>query len=306
MAQSALPENFIRVTLDLFGEKGQEWLDQLPSFLAELEDRWRMRLLPPFNLSYNYVAPGVLEDGSEVVLKTWLVNVEMLSEMESLRHWNGRGIARLVAHDPEIGAMILERLRPGLTLAEIKDDDQATRVAAGVMQQLWIPAPHDPQQVLRTARGWAQGMGKLRAEFGGGVGPFPKHLVQAAESLFDELFASSGPMCLLHGDLHHWNILSAKRQPWLAIDPKGLVGEAEYEPGALLRNRWPDNADQVELIRFTGRRVDILCEVLGFDRQRVLRWAMAQAVLSAWWSYEDHHRVEHEMILFADALLKML
>lgn len=306
MTVYALPETFVKSTLDLFGAQGQAWLDNLPTFLGILEERWGIRLDLPFELSYNYVAPGLRADGSEVVLKTWLVNVEMLSEMESLRLWNGKGIARLLEYDAQAGAMLLERLRPGTTLAEVEDDDEATRIAAGVMRQLWIPAPEDPRGLLRTAQGWAKGMDRLRAEFGGGVGPFPRRLVEAAESRFADLLASAGPMLLLHGDLHHWNILRAQRSPWLALDPKGLVGEAEYEPGALLRNRWPAQAGIAEVKRFNARRIDILCEELALDRQRVLGWSTAQAVLSAWWTYEDHHEVAEDMIFLAQALLEML
>jgi streptomycin 6-kinase len=304
----ALPERFVKSTLDLFDEQGQAWLDHLPEHLAMLEKRWGIRLDLPFELSYNYVAPGTRADGSEVVLKTWLVNVEMLSEMESLRLWNGRGIVRLIeqALDGPSGAMLLERLRPGIPLAEVEDDDMATRIAAGVMRQLWLPAPPDPQGLLCTAAGWAKGMEKLRQEFQGGTGPYPRHLIEAAERLFAELLASTGPMLLLHGDLHHWNILSASREPWLALDPKGLIGEAEYEPGALLRNRWPETAGMAEVKRYNHRRLAILCEVLEADRQRVLSWSIAQAVLSAWWSYEDHHQVDQSTLYLAEAQLELL
>ncbi|MBE0698949.1 MAG: phosphotransferase [Anaerolineaceae bacterium] len=302
----ALPVRFVQSTVDLFGAQGQAWLDNLPAFLASLEERWQIHLQPPFELSYNYVAPGMRADGSEVVLKTWLVNLEMLSEMESLRLWDGHGIVRLLEHDPQSGAMLLERLRPGMTLAEIENDSLATRIAAQVMRKLWIPAPPDPHGMLRTAQSWARGMEKLRSEFDGRTGPFPVRLVEAAERLFADLLASAGPLLLLHGDLHHWNILSSTREPWLALDPKGLVGEAEYEPGALLRNRWPERAGMTEIKRFNERRLAILCEVLEMDRQRLLSWSIAQAVLSAWWSYEDHHQVDKAMFNLAEAQLEML
>ena len=93
---------------------------------------------------------------------------------------------------------------------------------------------------------------------------------------------------LLHGDLHHGNILSAERQPWLALDPKGVVGEAEYEVGALLRNPMPQILDEAQPRQLLSRRVDQLAEELGFDRARLIGWGLAQAVLSAWWTYEDH------------------
>jgi streptomycin 6-kinase len=61
----------------------------------------------------------------------------------------------------------------------------------------------------------------------------PRELVATAVSLFNELLPSQSEPVLLHGDLHHWNILRATRVPWLALDPKGVVGEPAYEVGGL-------------------------------------------------------------------------
>jgi streptomycin 6-kinase len=96
-----------------------------------------------------------------------------------------------------------------------------------------------------------------------------------------------GASVVLHGDLHHFNILAATRQPWLAIDPKGVVGEAEYETGALLRNPVPDIRNHPRLGELLSRRISQLADELGFDKGRIRCWAIAQAVLSAWWTYED-------------------
>ena len=165
------------------------------------------------------------------------------------------------------------------------------------MRQLWRPVP--PDHTFPTVARWAKGMQRLRAEFGGGTGPFPSRLVEKAERLFADLLGSMNAPVLLHGDLHHWNILAAERRPWLAIDPKGIAGEPAYEVGALLRNRLDAGPD---IRRLTMRRVDQLAEALGFDRKRLWAWCLAQAVLSAWWSYEDHGGGWEEMIEFAELL----
>jgi len=117
--------------------------------------------------------------------------------------------------------------------------------------------------------------------------------VEEGEALFAELLASSAPPILLHGDLHHDNILSAHvssagRQPWLAIDPKGVVGEPAYEVGALLRNLWPDRHTHSNPGRLLERRLHRLAEELALDPARVRGWAVAQAVLSAVWGIEDN------------------
>jgi streptomycin 6-kinase len=131
-------------------------------------------------------------------------------------------------------------------------------------------------------------------------------MVERAEAIFADLLASSGAPMLLHGDLHHQNILAAERAPWLAIDPKGLIGEAEYEVGALIRNPMPRLLALPDPTATLARRFDILTEALGFDRQRMVAWSYAQAVLSAWWTIEDHGHGWEPTIALAKRLAPVL
>ena len=101
------------------------------------------------------------------------------------------------------------------------------------------------------------------------------------------LISSASEEVLLHGDLHHWNILSADREPWLALDPQGVIGEQEYEVGAWLRNPYPQILKVPSPKEFIARRVDQLTEELSFDRYRVVRWAYSQSVLAGVWSFEE-------------------
>jgi streptomycin 6-kinase len=279
-----LPEQFVQTQHELYGDRGSTWLANMPALIAECERRWSLAVQAPFGgLSYNYVAPATTADGTAVVLKLGVPNPELTSEVEALRLYDGRGICRLIHSDTERGILVIERLQPGLMLSTLADDERATAIAAEVMRQLWRPVP--PDHSFPTTAKWAKGLERLRAEFAGGTGPFPAKLVEQAERLYTELLASSAEPVLLHGDLHHFNILSAERQPWLAIDPKGVVGEPAYEIGALLRNP----TDELMLDqRVQARRVDQLAEALQLDRERILGWGIAQAVLSAWWMYEGH------------------
>jgi streptomycin 6-kinase len=282
-----IPEEFTNRMIEVYGEEGRNWIDTLPDTLDEYAQRWSLTPEPPFELSYNYVCPATRADGTETVLKLGVPNRELLSEMHALQFFNGRGIVRLLDADFERQVFLIERLRPGVELVTINDDDECTRIAAQVMQQLWRPIIASDRPLL-TVENWTAGLAKLRPHFGDTTGPFPEQLVDAAERIFAEYVPFQGERVLLHGDLHHWNILSATRQPWLALDPKGVIGEREYEIGALLRNPWNEIQTHPEMKRIQARRVDILCEMLGLDRQRVLGWGMAQAVLSAWWWVEDH------------------
>ena len=296
-----ITEELVRSTIQLRGEAGAQWLERLPALIADCERRWRIEVGPPFSgLWINWVAPANRADGTPAVLKlSFPEDKEFRTEAEALRLFGGRGAARLLRLDLDRGAMLLERCEPGAPLGSVEDDAQATSIAAGVMKRLWRPVPDGHSFPLVSE--WAQGLARLRRRFGGGTGPLPARLVEEAEALFNELLASQAEPVLLHGDLHHLNILTARRQPWLAIDPKGVVGESAYDVAALLHN-------PVELLKVPRpggvleRRVEVLAEELGLDRARVRGWGVSQAVLAAYWSLEDSGRVWEEALVFAELL----
>jgi streptomycin 6-kinase len=298
-----IPPDFARTMREVHGPAGAEWLYRLPALLAYCEQRWSLTILPPFVLSYNYVAPAQRRNGSQLVLKVGYPSAELMAEIEALRLYEGRGIAQLLDSDRERGVLLLERLSPGTPLSRVTDDEQATSIAAGVMRRVWRPAP--PEHTFPTVARWSLGLRRLREHFSGTTGPFPAALVEQAESLFAELLASTPEESLLHGDLHHDNILTAEREPWLAIDPKGLVGEPAYEVGALMRNQLPQPLAGEYASRFLSRRLDQLAEELGLERARLHGWSLAQAVLSAWWSFEDHGYGWEPAIVLAGLLSEM-
>jgi streptomycin 6-kinase len=277
-----LPESFRQTIIGCCGAEGEEWLRNLPGLLSEFSRKWRLAVGPPIpDLSMNFVAPAVREDGTEAILKLGPY-ADTLTEIDALRLYDGAGCVRMLEVERERKAFLLERLRPGAMLSEIRDDDEAVAIAAGVMGRLWRPAP--PDAPFPSVADWAYGLKKLRPHFGGTTGPFPGSLVEEAEALFEELIPSQSEPVLLHGDLHHFNILSDERRGWLVIDPKGVIGEPEYEIGAYLRNEFHDRPDPK---RLTARRLDGFAEHLGLDRERMRKWSLAQAVLSAWWTAED-------------------
>jgi streptomycin 6-kinase len=289
-----IPNDFARAVVAFRGAEGESWLRSLNSIVEECAARWSLEVGPPFlPLSYNYVASATRADGARLVLKVCFPDAEAATEREALRLFDGHGSVRMLDSDAEHGALLLERLEPGTKLAEMceTDDEGATSFAASVMRTLRRPAPdaHDFPSVAR----WGEGFGRHRARFGGKTGPIPVRLFEEAEALFRDLNDSAAEAVLLHGDLHHENILAAHRGPWLSIDPKGVVGEPAYEVGALLRNpnnqilAWPN------LARVMERRVRQLSDELGFKRERVRGWGLSQAILAAIWSCEDGADATH-------------
>ena len=284
----ALPAEFRERVAATFAAGGRRWLAALPQLLKDCETRWDLEIGPPITpLSYNFVAPASLSDGRQIILKLGVPNSELNSEILALRTYNSRGSVRLIDADPRAGVLLLERLTPGRMLSELgrQEDEEATRIAARVMKKLWRPLPES--HGFTTVAYWAQGFLRLRNQFNGATGPFPEKLVAHAEEIFQRLLANTQREVLLHGDLHHFNILSAEREPWLAIDPKGVAGDPAYDAGALLRNPSPAIYSWPGLDKIQARRLDILANELQISRRRIQEWAYAQIVLSAWWSFED-------------------
>lgn len=299
-----IPDDFAREIVVMHGEEGREWLGRLPAILGRCEQRWGLRIGAPFaHLTFNYVAPAVRTDGTAVIVKAYAGD-EFPLQVEALRLFDGHGMVQFLECEVQDKVLLMEYLQPGTTLLRVEDDDeQATAIAASVMRQVWRPmsAGHP----FPTVSDWGRGFGRLRKHFDGGSGPFPPRLLEEAETLFAELSASMTEQMLLHGDLHHDNILMARRQPWLAIDPKGLVGEPAYETGALLRNALARVFSDSQPRRVLARRVDQLAEKLELDRVRVRDWGLAQGVLSVWWGIEDSGYVSDETMAFSSLMAEI-
>ena len=231
----------------------------------------------PLDSSHGYVARASPVEAGEVVVKLAVPGPEFVREIEALREYRGRGAVMLLKADPTHGAMMLESVRPGRTLSEIKSDEEATTIATSVMRSLWRPAPE--QHPFAAMSEFEGGVEWLRTCLANMRGPIPTTLVSRAEGLLRDLAAAQAEPILLHGDLHHDNILSAERVPWLAVDPKGVVGDPAYDVGPFLYNHLFETDRPASVLR---RRVDQMSEELGFERDRIVGAAIPRAVLAAW------------------------
>ena len=295
-----VPNEVICAATDVHGDAGRAWVDRLPATLADCRERWSLDIDVPFpNLSYNSAAPATRADGMAVVVKICFPDEAFTREAEALRLFDGHGAVRLLEADRTQGVMLLERLAPGTPLRAMRDDVRATSIAATVMRQLWRPVP--PDHPFPTIADWASALDRYQARFADAPGPIPAILASEAASLFAELLASQATPVLLHGDLHHENILQVHGESWLAIDPKGVVGEPAYDTGALLRN--PEELFTAsQPARILARRIAQLADELDLDRARIRGWAIAQAVLASLWSFEDHGRISPHWIAIAEWL----
>lgn len=280
----ALPPGFVARVTGAFGVEGARWIDTLPALLADLTAEWAIEIGQPFELSYGYVAAARTRTGTEVVLKAVFPNEETRRQIAALQLYAGAGACRLLAANETRGAMLLDRVQPGGTLEALaeQDDEAATRIGASVMRALWQPVS-EPSTFLPLET-WFEAFPRYRATHGVS-GPLLAVVITQAEALARDLLASSTHRILLHGDLHHGNILDAGEGRRLAIDPKGVAGDCGYEVGPFLLNPLGIALDA----RLLSHRLDVLAETLAYDRERLRDWGVAHAVLSACWSIEDHN-----------------
>ena len=216
-----------------------------------------------------------------MVLKIQFPDRESEHEAEALQLWDGDGAVRLLAHDPERHALLLERARPGTPLSAL-EPDAALDVMVGLLPRLWKPAGAPFRPLAEEAAWWA---GSLREKWEEVGRPFERRLLDAALDALRTLSASQGEPVLLHQDLHAGNVLAAEREPWLAIDPKPLAGEREFGIAALVRGRELGHSRRAVL-----RRLDRLTAELGLDRERARGWALGQTI--AWGiGHESHAEV---------------
>lgn len=263
------------------------WLGSLPETLRACCRRWGLRIDRVYpRTTLNFVARARREDGTGVVLKVRCpIGEEVWGEVRTLRICAGQGMARLLDWDPDHHAMLLEQLRPGLTLMTVRDDDRATRIGLEVLRRIW-QHPAD-ETIGLTVEQWARGsFEQYCRRWAGQTTPLPGDLVERARRT---LTGPAEQCVLLHGDAHHENILDAGQDRWAAIDPKGVCGPRLYDAATFLKSMplsWPGGLDDpAGLLR---RRFDLAAEQLETPVQTLRRWALAQTVLSTVWMLEDH------------------
>jgi streptomycin 6-kinase len=222
-------------------------------------------------------------DDVPVVLKITKQDGDESHSGEMLKAYAGNGAVRV--YESAIGAVLVERLEPGEQLVNVVkrgDDVEATKILAEVIAKL---ADHEAPSGCPTVADWGRGFDRYLQSDDEHI---DRKIVEEARQMYQQLASSQHKTMLLHGDIQHYNVLFDNERGWIAIDPKGVVGELEYELCALLRN--PMELPQVFANPVTIKgRLDLLTTSLGLDYTRALRWSYAQSILSAFWDIEDGH-----------------
>jgi streptomycin 6-kinase len=301
-----LPEAFVQKVVLTFGEKGQAWLRELPSTTEKFLAKWSLTPNGNFSsqMSFNFVLPVVDANHVDAVLKIGPHLKGRAKESNALRLYQGHGAVRLLNFHEADGVSLIELAVPG---NELKDFDlqtrnvEATEIAASLIQQLHSQQFQTQPTGFTHISIWGLGFEKFLRENCRGVN-IPSDLVLKADSIYKDLVQTSVQETLIHGDLHHSNILKATRQPWLAIDPKGVWGDPAFEVGAFLRNPGSELSAAPNLEKLLLERLQIFQRRLGFDLRRIWGWSFSQCVLAAIWSVEDGQQEWQAWMKIAAAL----
>jgi streptomycin 6-kinase len=271
MAAPQIPRNLEAAARE---EGRQWWLSTLAATVEDLQHRWSLRLGLPFQPGGQtaWVAPARGPNGEDLVLKLAWRHTEAAHEADALGLWDGHGAIRLYAveHFEQTIALLMERCRPGTTLAARPEEEQDV-VVAGLLRRLWRnPPPGHPFRPLATmCQEWADSFDGKAATGRAGIDP---GLARDGIELFRALPAGASENMVLCTDLHAENILAARREPWLAIDPKPYVGDPAYD---LLQHLLNCPTRLRSDPRGLCRRMAALT---GQDPERVLLWLFARCV----------------------------
>ncbi|MFN2471866.1 MAG: aminoglycoside phosphotransferase family protein [Gaiellaceae bacterium] len=260
-----------------------QWLASAETLAQECRDEWDLELDDPYEAgAAGYVVGARLPEGTRAVLKLIFPHHESEHEAAALELWDGDGAVRLLAHDRERWAMLLERCEPGTKLCEAVDAETALEVVIDLLPRLWKAAGPPFRSLADEAAWWLSYLPRQWEESGRRV---ERRLLEEAVSAIEELAPTQGEQVLVNQDLHAENVLAAEREPWLAIDPKPLVGEREFALASLVRASELGHGRREVL-----RRLDRLTSELGLDRERARRWTIAQTLA---WAYDSEWDEPH-------------
>jgi streptomycin 6-kinase len=227
------------------------------------------------------VAAAAFPDGTSAVLKLGMPHMEGEDEIAGLRFWNGDPTVRLLEADSRLGAMLLERCEPGIALRSLPESEQDP-IIAQLLNRLWrLPVSgHRFRPLSALTAYWSE---ETLASADQWTDP---GLVQEGLELFKELPRTSPSEILLATDLHAGNVLQAKREPWLVIDPKPFVGDPAFDATQHLFNC------EARLRSNPGETIRRFADLLGVDERRVRLWIFARSAAEPRNNWEDARLTE--------------
>ncbi|MCZ6913959.1 MAG: hypothetical protein O7C59_05525 [Rickettsia endosymbiont of Ixodes persulcatus] len=267
---------------NLFGKNGEEWLISLPKVVKKLAQQWSLAHIKPVNnMSWNYVALAFQENSLPIVLKISCDKQIIQDEYKALRHFDGHGSIKVLAINWQYNALLLQQAIPGHCLKELHPQKLAEtiKIYSAVVQVLATPKIYDNSTAHVSQ--WCNAVDRITDS------RIEKFFVDKAKQLRSALLNTAQPEYLCHGDLHLENILQHGSH-WLAIDPKGIIGDTAFEAAAFALLSPDELKDSQQVTSKLIDRVEKLSITLGIDFNRLLAWIFLRTIISAQWFIEDN------------------
>lgn len=268
---------------NLYGEKGKAWIAKLPSIIQSLSDHWNLTSVTPVdNMTYHYVAKAIRDNTQSVVLKIGFDEISLTQEKIALEYFNGSAAIQLIDYNQTYKALLLDQAIPGVTLKSFypKNAEFVMDCYVQTMKKLHekkLPDKHSYPHI----RDWLTALDKINTSV------LPKNMIERAIILKNKLLQSIEQPVFLHGDLHHDNILQ-HADSWVAIDPKGIVGDEAFEIAAFDFIHPSELENKSSITDLFEQRIHQIAKKSNLDAQRIKDWVFVRLMLSAVWSIEDN------------------
>lgn len=261
--------------------------------------KWELKNVHLLSPDYPYVFKAQqMREQREVVVKLGVDPDLFKNEVDALQHYHGRSCVQIFDVDFEQSALLLELVHPGESLKQLFPfhDEKAVQACAKILEALH-KVPAETGEKFSTLQDWFQFLKHKSCAI------LPKMQLDKARALAQELLDSSSTSVLLHGDLHHENILTSSVHGYVAIDPKGVLGDPAFDVAAFMRNPIPEILACEQPEKIIARRFELFSELLGFDLERLRAWTYVGAILACAWNIEDS--LPHEELLDIAYLLEV-
>ena len=271
-------DQFRKNTIALYGKHGKDWLERLPAIRAAISKKYQLSALNPVsNMSFNYVCSG-MQNEKPIMLKLGFDQQAFSKEADCLQAFEQYGSAKVIATEP--GMIIMQKLDPGMTLKSYfpQKDDQALTILCKTILQLHkaqIPKHHHFFPLKKILSILDQDL------------DIPQKLLDSARALRDDLLLSTKKEVLLHGDLHHENLLQHGND-WKVIDPKGFIGDPLFDLCAFILGPIPELLQQNNRTGLIQKRIKICAHELQAPQQRIQDWLYVKSVLGWAWCLDDN------------------
>lgn len=288
-----IPKAYFDHIQNVYGEAGRSWIARIPVLIKRAEIVWELSDLEIYeHLSYNLLLRGKSKKYGQVMLKIGVLNDEYRREIKFLNELRSSRYVTCYDVLMEEGMILMALLIPGTRLNEIKVLEERIFIAGTLLSYTPKVSLHPSYMKYHRAM-FTETMKKNKEKIRSSS---LFDYLGRAEGYYIELMALFSEAVILHGDLHHENMIYDEAKGWQIIDPKGYLGMKILEPGRYIINQIWEDIDKGR--DWTKETVSYLSEVLGYSEELLYKSAYIDCMLSSTWSLEDGYCGEKNIKTF--------